>query len=276
MTKHTCSYTQIKQEHSQKRQSRQTGKKRRYGNNMVITINPSWTKLKCSQKLSKKSNLNSPISLVKASISSCVELFALWGFTSVVGFPLVSSTSGSIFRLWVSEGWVALATLVSLALEDLLSNEMGLSIKVGALTPGTFRKTAVIFWEALGADTGAGVGLIASVVVFEQGLVSSTHLGDMDWDGGLSSNPPFPPESAGEHFPPADDMNRVSGVKEAVEPELWGTQGTAVVCGCVVKFFTELETRAWGVWGREGFEGSGVCWGFGTVAAETLLDEETM
>lgn len=171
----------------------------------------AWVSSNCSSKL-VRSAASIPISLLKASISSCVGLFACWAFASVVGFSLVSSTTGSTFGLWESEGWVV-------GLEDLLSDVMGLFNDKGEESRGTFWKTTVVLWGPLGAHTVAAVGLIACVVV----LVSSSDLGDEGRDWGLSATLPFPPESAGEHSPLADDKNGVATFEEA-----GGTQGAAV------------------------------------------------
>lgn len=137
---------------------------------------------------------------MKDSISSCVALFAFGGFTAVVGFSLVSSRTGFS---WVAAGeliWVPL----TVGFDDLPSVVMGFLNDLGAVTSGTFCKTTMFFWGALGADTVvAAMGLIASVVVLEQVLVSSTDFGDAGRDRGLSSTPPFLPESEGEHFPSA-------------------------------------------------------------------------
>lgn len=139
-----------------------------------------------------------PISLVNASISSCVGLFALCGVTVVVGVFLVSSTSGSFVRLWESESWVPLGV----GLEDLLSEGTGLLNEVSAATTGTFWETTAVFWEALGAEHVA-----ATVVVLGQVLVLSTNLEDSGKDLGISLTLAFPPDSAGAHLPSTEDVS---------------------------------------------------------------------
>lgn len=97
----------------------------------------AWVSSNCSSKL-VRSAASIPISLVKASISSCVGFFALWGFTAVVGFSLVSSTPGSVFILWEPEGWVPGEELswapLAVGLEDMPFDVMGLFNEVGAVT----------------------------------------------------------------------------------------------------------------------------------------------
>lgn len=139
----------------------------------------AWVSSNCSSKL-VRSAASIPISLVKASISSCVGLFGLWGFSAEAAF--ISGTAASTFRLLESEGhgaaeeqsWVP----SFVGLEDLLMDVTGLFNKVGAVTSGFFWKTTVIFLGALGADAVPVVGLIASVVVLGQVLVSSMDLGE--------------------------------------------------------------------------------------------------
>lgn len=96
----------------------------------------AWVSSNCSSKL-VRSAASIPISLVKASISSCVGLL-----TAVVDFSLVSSTIGLAFRLWESEGWIAEEeqSWVPLGegLVDLLSDMIGLFRDTGAATTGTF------------------------------------------------------------------------------------------------------------------------------------------